>query len=183
MNLMVGLKNIRPHQSSGYSKDGCTSCSCFSPSPRPGSALTTPAALSSAYSFSHTPRPSSPGGGTGPLGCFLDDLDTLLSSFPEDGTPLILLGDFNIHLETPPVAWAGDTLVTSSPCMKNLGVVMDNRLSLSMNIAAKALENIESRSTVVGAAGSCLDHWRRVGEGERYDVQLPAMMSITVSLH
>ncbi|KAJ8385877.1 hypothetical protein AAFF_G00179430 [Aldrovandia affinis] len=30
----------------------------------------------------------------------------------------------------------GDTLVTSSPCAKNLGVVMDNRLSLSMNIAA-----------------------------------------------
>ncbi|KAJ8367958.1 hypothetical protein SKAU_G00079860 [Synaphobranchus kaupii] len=34
-----------------------------------------------------------------PLGCFLDELDTLLSSFPEDGTPLILLGDFNIHLD------------------------------------------------------------------------------------
>ncbi|KAJ8402194.1 hypothetical protein AAFF_G00370590 [Aldrovandia affinis] len=29
-----------------------------------------------------------------------------------------------------------DTLVTSSPCAKNLGVVMDNRLSLSKNIAA-----------------------------------------------
>ncbi|KAJ8347408.1 hypothetical protein AAFF_G00207770 [Aldrovandia affinis] len=36
--------------------------------------------------------------------------------------------DFSISL--------GDTLVTSSPCAKNLGVVMDNRLSLSMNIAA-----------------------------------------------
>ncbi|KAJ8391275.1 hypothetical protein AAFF_G00095420 [Aldrovandia affinis] len=56
---------------------------------------------SSVYSFSHTPRPSDRGGGTGPLGCFLDELDTLLSSFPEDGTPLILLGDFNIHLEAP----------------------------------------------------------------------------------
>ncbi|KAJ8400319.1 hypothetical protein AAFF_G00397020 [Aldrovandia affinis] len=33
----------------------------------------------------------------------------------------------------------GDTLVTSSPCAKNLGVVMDNRLSLSMNIAARPL--------------------------------------------
>ncbi|KAG5855129.1 hypothetical protein ANANG_G00045700, partial [Anguilla anguilla] len=29
----------------------------------------------------------------------------------------------------------GDTLVTSSPCAKNLRVVMDNRLSLSKNIA------------------------------------------------
>ncbi|KAJ8399422.1 hypothetical protein AAFF_G00411340, partial [Aldrovandia affinis] len=36
------------------------------------------------------------------------------------------------HLKLNP----GDTLVTSSPCAKNLGVVMDNRLSLSMNIAA-----------------------------------------------
>ncbi|KAJ8412820.1 hypothetical protein AAFF_G00117720 [Aldrovandia affinis] len=35
------------------------------------------------------------------------------------------------HLKLNP----GDTLVTSSPCVKNLGVVMDNRLSLSMNIA------------------------------------------------
>ena len=104
----------------------------------------TPAALSSSFSFSHTSRPSSRGGGTGflispswtfsvfpltnlspstseyrsvlithpinlyviviyrppgPMRSFLDELDTLLSSFPEDGTPLILLGDFNIHLE------------------------------------------------------------------------------------
>ncbi|XP_064183365.1 uncharacterized protein LOC135250705 isoform X2 [Anguilla rostrata] len=105
----------------------------------------TPAALSSFFSFSHTPRPSGRGGGTGllispswkysalplsdlprfsfeyhsvsitcptnlyivviyrppgPLGNFIDELDILLSSFPEDGTPLILLGDFNLHLET-----------------------------------------------------------------------------------
>ncbi|XP_064157570.1 uncharacterized protein LOC135235714 [Anguilla rostrata] len=59
----------------------------------------TPAALSSSFSFSHTPRPSGRGGGTGPLGSFVDEFDTLLSSFPEDGTPLILQGDFNIHLD------------------------------------------------------------------------------------
>ncbi|KAG5848596.1 hypothetical protein ANANG_G00100180, partial [Anguilla anguilla] len=64
----------------------------------PGNTATS-AALSSSFSFSHTPRPSGRGGGTGPLGSFLDELDTLLSSFPEDGTPLILLGDFNIHLD------------------------------------------------------------------------------------
>ncbi|KAJ8353230.1 hypothetical protein SKAU_G00207970 [Synaphobranchus kaupii] len=96
----------------------------------------TPAALSAGYSFSHTPRASGRGGGTGllistswkfsiptvpclnissfefhavtvthpsalnivvlyrppgPLGAFLDELDTLLSSFPEDGTPNNLL--------------------------------------------------------------------------------------------
>jgi len=28
----------------------------------------------------------------------------LLSSFPEDGTPLVILGDFNIHLEKPQAA-------------------------------------------------------------------------------
>ncbi|KAJ8416814.1 hypothetical protein AAFF_G00326920 [Aldrovandia affinis] len=54
----------------------------------------TPAALSAAYTFSHTPRPS------GPLGSFLDEMDALLSAFPEDGTPVLLLGDFNLPLET-----------------------------------------------------------------------------------
>ncbi len=37
----------------------------------------------------------------GQLGNFLEELDVLLSNFPEDGTPLVLLGDFNIHLEKP----------------------------------------------------------------------------------
>ncbi len=40
----------------------------------------------------------------GQLGNFLEDLDVLLSNFPEDGTPLVLLGDFNIHLEKPQAA-------------------------------------------------------------------------------
>ncbi len=34
----------------------------------------------------------------------------LLSNFPEDGTPLVLLGDFNNHLEK---TQATDTLLTS----------------------------------------------------------------------
>ncbi|KAJ8405308.1 hypothetical protein AAFF_G00322990, partial [Aldrovandia affinis] len=38
--------------------------------------------------------------------------------------------------QTTVTSTGGDTLVTSSPCAKNLGVVMDNRLSLSMNIPA-----------------------------------------------
>ncbi|KAK3511532.1 hypothetical protein QTP70_009323 [Hemibagrus guttatus] len=75
---------------------------------------TTPAALSSAYTFSHSPRESGRGGGTvsvtspinlfiiviyrppGPLGNFLDEMDTLLSVFPSDSTPLTVLGDFNL---------------------------------------------------------------------------------------
>ncbi|XDV14498.1 hypothetical protein PO909_014740 [Leuciscus waleckii] len=105
----------------------------------------TPAALSSNFSFSHSPRQSGRGGGTGlllsnnwkystlsslcnnnsfeyhaitlttpnkihieviyrppgQLGTFVEELDVLLSSFPEDGTPLLVFGDFNIHLEKP----------------------------------------------------------------------------------
>ncbi|CAM4572394.1 unnamed protein product [Leuciscus chuanchicus] len=57
----------------------------------------TPAALSSNFSFSHSPRQS----GRGQLGNFVDELDVLLSTFPEDGTPLLVFGDFNIHLEKP----------------------------------------------------------------------------------
>ncbi|XP_056615497.1 uncharacterized protein LOC130430412 isoform X2 [Triplophysa dalaica] len=108
----------------------------------------TPAALSNNCTFSHSPRISGRGGGTGllipndwkfkqlapscnntafefhavtviypvkthvvviyrppgHLGLFLEELDTLLSSFPEDGTPLVVLGDFNIHLEKPQAA-------------------------------------------------------------------------------
>ncbi|KAK3569886.1 hypothetical protein QTP86_006751 [Hemibagrus guttatus] len=74
----------------------------------------TPAALSSAYTFSHSPRESGRGGGTvsvtspinlfiiviyhppGPLGNFLDEMDTLLTVFPSDSTPLTVLGDFNL---------------------------------------------------------------------------------------
>ncbi len=32
---------------------------------------------------------------------FLEELDRLLSSFMEDGTPILFFGDFNIHLEKP----------------------------------------------------------------------------------
>ncbi len=37
----------------------------------------------------------------GPLSNFMEELDVLLSAFPEDGTPLVMLGDFNIHLNKP----------------------------------------------------------------------------------
>ncbi len=40
----------------------------------------------------------------GPKGNFLDELDVLISTFPEDGTPLVMLGDFNIHLDKPQAA-------------------------------------------------------------------------------
>ncbi len=32
---------------------------------------------------------------------FLEELDGLLSSFMEDGTPILVFGDFKIHLEKP----------------------------------------------------------------------------------
>ncbi len=35
------------------------------------------------------------------LASFLEELDGLLSSFVENGTPLLGFGDFNIHLEKP----------------------------------------------------------------------------------
>ncbi|KAK3559242.1 hypothetical protein QTP86_008512 [Hemibagrus guttatus] len=100
----------------------------------------TMAALSSSYTFSHSPRESGRGGGTGlllswrwcsspppshlttssfefhavsvtspinlfiiviyrpsgPLGDFLEEMDTLLSVGPSDSTPLMVLGDFNL---------------------------------------------------------------------------------------
>ncbi|KAI5092870.1 hypothetical protein C0J45_17261 [Silurus meridionalis] len=72
----------------------------------------TPAALSSAYAFSHSPRETGRGGVSvtspinlfiiviyrppGPLGDFLEEMDTLLSTFPSDSTPLTVLGDFNL---------------------------------------------------------------------------------------
>ncbi|XP_051569343.1 uncharacterized protein LOC127449812 [Myxocyprinus asiaticus] len=55
----------------------------------------TPAALSNNFSFSHTPRH------TGQLTNFLEELDVLLSSLPEDGRTLVVLGDFNIHQDKP----------------------------------------------------------------------------------
>uniref|UniRef100_A0A9J7WWP6 Reverse transcriptase domain-containing protein n=1 Tax=Cyprinus carpio carpio TaxID=630221 RepID=A0A9J7WWP6_CYPCA len=108
----------------------------------------TPAALSTHFTCSHTPRTTGRGGGTGlliskdwkfdlqppptghgsfeshavtvthpvqihfvviyrppgQLGNFLEELDVLLSNYPEDGTPLVLLGDFNIHLDKPQAA-------------------------------------------------------------------------------
>ncbi len=35
------------------------------------------------------------------LAPFLEELDGLLSSFMVDGAPLLVFGDFNIHLEKP----------------------------------------------------------------------------------
>ncbi len=40
----------------------------------------------------------------GPQDNFLDELDVRLSTFPEDGTPLVMLGDFNIHIDKPQAA-------------------------------------------------------------------------------
>ncbi len=40
----------------------------------------------------------------GQLGTFLEELDGLFSSFSKDGSPLIVFGDFDIHLDRPYVA-------------------------------------------------------------------------------
>ncbi len=48
----------------------------------------------------------------GPLGNFAEELDVLLSTFPEDDTPLVILGDFSIHLDKPQAA-DFHTLLTS----------------------------------------------------------------------
>ncbi|KAK2899413.1 hypothetical protein Q8A73_012542 [Channa argus] len=108
---------------------------------------TTPAALSTNFSFSHTPRSSGRGVGLdfssmtpgsfldsttqqsvfsgisldritariavqviviyrppGQLENFCDELDMLLSHFPEEANPLIVMGDLNIHLDKPHAA-------------------------------------------------------------------------------
>ncbi|XP_053543304.1 uncharacterized protein LOC108275562 isoform X1 [Ictalurus punctatus] len=41
----------------------------------------------------------------GQLGKFIDEFDMLLSTIPNDGTPLLVLGDFNIHLDKPHAAY------------------------------------------------------------------------------
>ncbi len=40
----------------------------------------------------------------GQLDNFVDDLNVLLSNFPEEGTPLVLFSDGNILLDKPQVA-------------------------------------------------------------------------------
>ncbi|XP_064190191.1 uncharacterized protein LOC135254144 [Anguilla rostrata] len=78
----------------------------------PGNTATT-AALSSSFSFSHTPCPSGHGGGT------------------EDGTPLILLGDFNIHLDVShsavflPLLHSFDLSLMHSPPTHKAGNLLD----------------------------------------------------------
>ncbi len=48
----------------------------------------------------------------GPLGNFMEELEVLLSTFPEDGTPIVILGDFNIHLDKHQAAYFHTLLET-----------------------------------------------------------------------
>ena len=136
----------------------------------------TPAALSTAHKFTHTPRPAGrTGGGTGiltspkwnvrivnlshlslstfechaisitqpvpliiivlyrppgTLGNFLEELDALISLFPEDGTPLILQGDFNLptaekYLPVTSLLASFDLSLSPSPPTHEAGNVLD----------------------------------------------------------
>ncbi|XP_061072359.1 olfactory receptor 4E1-like [Conger conger] len=79
---------------------------------------------------------------TGPLGSFLDELDTLLSSFPKDGTLQILLGEFNIHLD------ASHTLLPPSQTSLNaddFAVFFDEKIA-----------DIHSTFTTSTAPSTCL---------------------------
>ncbi len=133
----------------------------------------TPAALSNNFSFSHTPRLTGRGGGTGllisnnwkftplsslsinssfeshsvtityplkihfvvvyrppgPLVNFVEELDLLLSTFPEDGTPLVILGDFNI-LDKPHAADFHTLLLISNECITTATHKSGNQLDL-----------------------------------------------------
>ncbi|MEL7079446.1 MAG: reverse transcriptase family protein [Cyanobacteria bacterium J06582_2] len=65
----------------------------------------------------------------GPLGEFLEELDTLVSHLPDDGTALILLGDFNIQSEKvePLLSFlsAFDLRLSSSPPTHKAGNQLD----------------------------------------------------------
>ncbi|XP_051503325.1 uncharacterized protein LOC127411651 isoform X2 [Myxocyprinus asiaticus] len=74
----------------------------------------TPAALSKNVSSAHTPRDTGWGGGTGQLANFLEELEVLLSSFPEDAKPLVVLDDFNIHQDKPQASFDLERLSTTA---------------------------------------------------------------------
>ncbi|KAJ8401198.1 hypothetical protein AAFF_G00387800 [Aldrovandia affinis] len=115
----------------------------------------TPAALSAAYTFSHTPRPS------GPLGSFLDEMDALLSAFPEDGTPVLLLGDFNLQLESSqasaflPLLQSFDFTMAESPSTHKAGNQLDlvfTRNCASPNITSIAMDILPFVSNVINSS-------------------------------
>ncbi|KAJ8349816.1 hypothetical protein SKAU_G00249460 [Synaphobranchus kaupii] len=54
-----------------------------------------------------------------------------LSAVGIGGSALAWIESYLSERSSSQVAWAGDTPLTPTPCARNLGVVMDNRLSLS----------------------------------------------------
>ncbi|KAM9442911.1 uncharacterized protein ACWYII_014667 [Salvelinus alpinus] len=107
----------------------------------------TPTALaSSAHVFSHTPRAS------GSLGEFINELDALISSFPEDGSPLTVLGDFNLPTSTFdsflsasffPLLSSFDLTLSPSPPTHKAGNTLDlifTRCCSSTNLTATPLQ-------------------------------------------
>ncbi len=98
------------------------------------------------------------------LGTFLEELNGLLSSFVEDGTPLLVFGDFNIHQHKP---YATDfhsllasfelELLTTTNTHKS-GSQLD--LIYTRNCVAASLWAVNSAGFGSGNGGyACLGHW------------------------
>ncbi|KAJ8413337.1 hypothetical protein AAFF_G00093330, partial [Aldrovandia affinis] len=72
-------------------------------------------------------------------------MDALLSAFPEDGTPVLLLGDFNLQLETSqasaflPLLQSFDFTMAESPSTHKAGNQLD--LVFTRNCASPNITN------------------------------------------
>ncbi|XP_051501335.1 uncharacterized protein LOC127410224 isoform X1 [Myxocyprinus asiaticus] len=68
----------------------------------------------------------------GQLANFLEELDVLLSSFPEDGKPLVVLGDFNIHQDKPQATELNDLLASFD--LESLSTTATHRLGNQLDL-------------------------------------------------
>ncbi|XP_051501338.1 uncharacterized protein LOC127410224 isoform X2 [Myxocyprinus asiaticus] len=76
----------------------------------------------------------------GQLANFLEELDVLLSSFPEDGKPLVVLGDFNIHQDKPQATELNDLLASFD--LESLSTTATHRLGNQLDLVFTQNYNI-----------------------------------------